>query len=64
MGLAHMRLPCGAGHDAVYGPPAEPIGMVFIPLLNGSSHCAEESINSLPLRMPWQWAGWYGFSSR
>lgn len=42
--LAHRRLPSGAGHDAVYVAPTGPVGMVFIPCLNGRSHCPEESI--------------------
>lgn len=41
---ANMRMPSGAGHDAVYVAPAGPIGMVFIPCLNGRSHCPEEWI--------------------
>ncbi|KAF1008353.1 MAG: N-carbamoyl-L-amino acid hydrolase [Pseudomonas fluorescens] len=44
LNLAHRRLPSGAGHDAVYVAPTGPVGMVFIPCLNGRSHCPEESI--------------------
>lgn len=44
LGHAHMRMPSGAGHDAVYVAPTGPIGMIFIPCLNGRSHCPEESI--------------------
>lgn len=44
LGFPNMRLPSGAGHDAVYMAPTGPIGMVFIPCLNGRSHCPEESI--------------------
>lgn len=39
-----MRMPSGAGHDGVYIAPTGPIGMIFIPCLNGRSHCAEEWI--------------------
>lgn len=44
LGYASMRLPSGAGHDAVYMAPTGPIGMIFIPCLNGRSHCPEEWI--------------------
>jgi beta-ureidopropionase / N-carbamoyl-L-amino-acid hydrolase len=44
LGYASMRMPSGAGHDAVYVAPTGPIGMIFIPCLNGRSHCPEEWI--------------------
>ncbi|SFC77518.1 N-carbamoyl-L-amino-acid hydrolase [Polaromonas sp. OV174] len=44
LGYSSMRLPSGAGHDAVYVAPTGPIGMIFIPCLNGRSHCPEEWI--------------------
>ncbi|MGD9944567.1 MAG: Zn-dependent hydrolase [Burkholderiaceae bacterium] len=44
LGYAAMRLPSGAGHDAAYLAALAPVGMIFIPCLNGRSHCAEESI--------------------
>lgn len=44
LGYASMRLPSGAGHDAVYMAPTGPVGMVFIPCLGGRSHCLEEWI--------------------
>lgn len=49
LGLASMRLPSGAGHDAVYMAQTGPMGMVFIPCLQGRSHCAEESITEQQL---------------
>ncbi|WP_265556180.1 Zn-dependent hydrolase [Serratia grimesii] len=49
LGLASRRLPSGAGHDAVYMAPTGPVGMVFIPCLNGRSHCPEESITEQQL---------------
>ena len=49
LGYASMRLPSGAGHDAVYMAPTGPIGMVFIPCLNGRSHCPEEWIEPAQL---------------
>lgn len=42
LGYASMHLPSGAGHDAVYMAPTGPIGMIFVPCLNGRSHCPEE----------------------
>ena len=44
LGYAHMRMPSGAGHDAVYMAPTGPVGMIFVPCLNGRSHCPEEWI--------------------
>lgn len=44
LGYAHMRLPSGAGHDAVYMAPTGPMGMIFIPCLKGRSHAPEEWI--------------------
>jgi len=49
LGYASMRLPSGAGHDAVYMAPTGPIGMVFIPCLGGRSHCPEEWIEPAQL---------------
>ncbi|MBP6019147.1 MAG: Zn-dependent hydrolase [Burkholderiaceae bacterium] len=43
-GHTSMRMPSGAGHDSVYMANLGPIGMIFIPCLNGRSHCPEESI--------------------
>ena len=44
-GYASMRMPSGAGHDGVYVAKTGPIGMIFIPCLNGRSHCPEEWID-------------------
>lgn len=44
LGYASRRMPSGAGHDAVYLAKSGPMGMIFIPCLNGRSHCPEESI--------------------
>lgn len=46
---AHMRMPSGAGHDAVYVAPTGPVGMIFIPCLDGRSHCPEEWIEPAQL---------------
>lgn len=45
LGHPSMRLPSGAGHDAVYMSALGPAGMIFIPCLNGRSHCPEEWID-------------------
>lgn len=42
MGLAHQRMPSGAGHDAQAVAHFAPIGMVFIPSDEGISHSPEE----------------------
>ena len=42
--LRHDALPSGAGHDAMYMAPTGPAGMIFIPCLNGRSHCPDERI--------------------
>lgn len=42
LALPHRRLPSGAGHDAMHVAATGPMGMVFIPCLNGRSHCQEE----------------------
>jgi N-carbamoyl-L-amino-acid hydrolase len=44
LGYASQRLPSGAGHDAAYMAALGPMGMIFIPCLNGRSHCPEEWI--------------------
>lgn len=44
LGYPCMRMPSGAGHDAVYMAKTGPVGMIFIPCLNGRSHCPEEWI--------------------
>jgi N-carbamoyl-L-amino-acid hydrolase len=44
LGYASRRLPSGAGHDAAYVASVGPAGMIFIPCLNGRSHCPEEWI--------------------
>ncbi|WP_153101161.1 Zn-dependent hydrolase [Paraburkholderia hayleyella] len=44
LGYASMRMPSGAGHDAVYAASLGPAGMIFIPCLKGRSHCPEEWI--------------------
>ncbi len=40
--LPVMALPSGAGHDAVNAALTGPAGMIFIPCLDGRSHCPEE----------------------
>ncbi|MDN7179468.1 Zn-dependent hydrolase [Caballeronia sp. SEWSISQ10-4 2] len=42
LGYASVRMPSGAGHDAVYMKNVGPMGMIFMPCLDGRSHCPEE----------------------
>lgn len=42
LGLAHLRLPSGAGHDAQSMAKLCPMGMVFVPSRGGISHAPEE----------------------
>lgn len=42
--LATLRMPSGAGHDAVYAALTGPAAMIFIPCLQGRSHCPQESV--------------------
>jgi N-carbamoyl-L-amino-acid hydrolase len=42
LGLAHRRMPSGAGHDAQAVAYFAPIGMVFIPSVDGISHSPKE----------------------
>ncbi len=40
--LVHQRMPSGAGHDAQSIGPIAPIGMIFVPSLDGVSHAPSE----------------------
>ena len=42
MGFSSLRMSSGAGHDAQFLNYACPTGMIFIPSINGRSHCPEE----------------------
>ncbi|MCU4180397.1 Zn-dependent hydrolase [Bosea sp. BH3] len=42
--LAARDLPSGAGHDGVFVSRLGPVGMIFVPCLDGRSHAPEESI--------------------
>ena len=44
LGLATRNLPSGAGHDGVHVAHIGPVGMLFVPCLEGRSHAPEESI--------------------
>jgi N-carbamoyl-L-amino-acid hydrolase len=46
LGLAHMRLPSGASHDANYMARICPAGMIFVPCEKGISH--NEAENARP----------------
>ncbi|MBW2307878.1 MAG: Zn-dependent hydrolase [Deltaproteobacteria bacterium] len=44
-GIHFHRMGSGAGHDAMTFPPLGiPTGMIFIPCVNGKSHCPDEEI--------------------
>lgn len=38
----YLTLPSGAGHDASYLAEIAPTGMIFVPSVNGLSHCPDE----------------------
>jgi N-carbamoyl-L-amino-acid hydrolase len=42
LGLRHMRMPSGAGHDAQEIARIAPMGMIFIPSVGGISHSPRE----------------------
>jgi beta-ureidopropionase / N-carbamoyl-L-amino-acid hydrolase len=42
LGLRHLALPSGAGHDAQELARIAPMGMIFIPSVGGISHSPKE----------------------
>ena len=42
LGLSSMRMPSGAGHDAQSIALLCPVGMIFVPSVDGISHAPEE----------------------
>lgn len=42
LGLKTMRLPSGAGHDAQVVAKLGPMGMIFVPSVDGISHSPRE----------------------
>ena len=44
IGVKHLNIPSGAGHDALQMAKICPTGMIFIPCLGGLSHNEAESI--------------------
>ncbi len=42
LGISNMRMPSGAGHDAQSIAKIAPVGMVFIPSVDGISHSPQE----------------------
>lgn len=42
-GLSSMSMPSGAGHDSQNLAPLVPTGMIFVPSIDGRSHCPEEN---------------------
>lgn len=45
LGYQYLTLPSGAGHDAQIMAAVCPVGMIFIPSVDGISHTPEEAIN-------------------
>jgi N-carbamoyl-L-amino-acid hydrolase len=45
LGFNYYVLPSGAGHDAQILSSICPVGMIFIPSIDGLSHTPEEAIN-------------------
>ena len=42
LGLSRQAVPSGAGHDAAHLVRLGPMGMIFVPSVDGKSHCPEE----------------------
>ena len=42
LGLSWKAVPSGAGHDAAHLARLAPMGMIFVPSVDGRSHCPEE----------------------
>jgi N-carbamoyl-L-amino-acid hydrolase len=42
LGLSSLRMPSGAGHDAQSIALLAPVGMIFVPSVDGISHSPEE----------------------
>ena len=42
LGYSHKKMDSGAGHDAQYMATYLPAAMIFVPSVNGKSHCEEE----------------------
>lgn len=42
LGESYLTLPSLAGHDSVHLAPITPTGMLFVPSINGKSHCPDE----------------------
>lgn len=42
LGYSHQQMISGAGHDAKYINEMAPTAMIFVPSVDGKSHCQEE----------------------
>lgn len=49
--LSYMRMNSGAVHDAAMLATRVPVGMIFLPSIQGRSHCPEENTTDLDLEM-------------
>ncbi|MBQ4181091.1 MAG: M20 family metallo-hydrolase [Firmicutes bacterium] len=51
IGVSHMDLPSGAGHDAQIFAEIAPAAMMFVPSIGGRSHCPEEKTDEVYMAM-------------
>ena len=49
LGLSHINVSSGAGHDMAHMSRIAPAAMIFIPCQDGLSHCPEEFPRQKPL---------------
>jgi beta-ureidopropionase / N-carbamoyl-L-amino-acid hydrolase len=49
-GASHVRMPSGAGHDAMILAPRIPAAMLFVPSIDGRSHDISENTSEADLR--------------
>jgi beta-ureidopropionase / N-carbamoyl-L-amino-acid hydrolase len=49
-GATHVRMPSGAGHDAMILAPRIPAAMMFVPSIGGRSHDISENTNEADIR--------------
>ena len=50
MGVSHVRMPSGAGHDAMILASYIPAAMLFVPSIGGRSHDISENTNEADIR--------------
>jgi beta-ureidopropionase / N-carbamoyl-L-amino-acid hydrolase len=50
VGASHVRMPSGAGHDAMILAPRIPAAMLFVPSIDGRSHDVSENTSEADIR--------------